>query len=109
MMYLEGESPQGPLPKWGGGVVAPLACLGYAVFCLVRGEARLGRGTGYPIYGGDVVVYALALFCVAWVVHVHFFWGNSERLEPYAGLGKVVGMVGFVACMILLGVRLFRP
>lgn len=109
MSYLDGEPEQGPFPKWGGGLVAPLACVGHAVFCLVRGEAHVGRGQGYPIYGGDVVVYALAVFFIAVVLHCHFFWGNSERLEPYAGLGKVVGLVGFVACLVLLGVRLFRP
>jgi len=109
MMYLEGEPPQGPLPKWGGGLVAPLACLGHAVFCLVRGEAHIGRGQGYPIYGGDVVVYSLSVFFLAVGLHCHFFWGNSERLEAYSGLGKVVGLLGFVACLVLLGVRLFRP
>ena len=109
MIDLGGDPPQGPLPKWGGGLVAPLVCVVYALITLVRGEAYLGRHREIALRGTDVVAAAIPVFCLAFLLHAHFFWGNTERLEPYSGLGKTLEAIAFVLSLVFLAIRVLRP
>ena len=108
MIDLGGDPPQGPLPKWGGGFVAPLAFVAYAVIALLRGEATIGRHRETTLQGSDVIVYCISLFCLAFLLHAHFFWGNTERLEAYSGLGKTLGALAFVLSLVFLALRVLH-
>lgn len=96
-MEHDSVSEHSTLARWGGGVLAPLICLGVAGVAIGRGEARLGRQQEIVLLGSGLWSYGLALTCLALLLHLHYFWESSERLEPYAGIGKIV--VG----LILLG------
>ncbi|MFZ4508759.1 MAG: hypothetical protein ACOYON_13775 [Fimbriimonas sp.] len=96
---LAGSPSGGPLQKWGGGVVAPLVLLWPGVSNLITQSATFpsrspaGRIalTGPSAIGLGIATIGLALF-----LHFHFFWGLSDRLEPYSTPLKAVACVVFV-------------
>lgn len=111
-MSFEGllyEPAQGPLPKWGGGLLVPLVFLAHAVRVLLQGETTLGRRFGIVVHGVDVWIYGAAVLGLALYLHTHYFWGNSERLGTYSAPAKMVSLLLFLVSVLFLAFRVYRP
>jgi hypothetical protein len=90
---------QGFWPMWFGGMAVPLAAVGFAVCCLVTGTATIGDSHGPPMVlrGPQATAAAVALVGVGLFLHCHYFWGNLFHLHWLATLGKIAGLLAFIA------------
>src|SRR4051794_4169394 len=68
---------QGAWPKWFGGVVIPLALIGYGAYCLANGAAILpGRDVNLELHGRQAAALSTASIGLGVFLHSHYFWGN---------------------------------
>jgi len=84
--HLSGSPETNPWTKWVYGVVIPAVAIAWSlVYTLMYGFATEAG-----------IAAILALFA-----HVHYFWCQCERLEPFAELGKsilvlpLLGLIGY--------------
>ncbi len=102
-----GGPPIGPVPRWAGGVAVPVAVLAYGLRVLLSGHATLaGRGISTAVHGPDAAAIGLAAASAAAFLHCHYFWGNVDRLAPWADVGKAAGLIGLIASLGYLLVHL---
>lgn len=88
----------GPLPKWVGGIIVPIAAIAYGVPCLITGHGVMGnRQTATDLYGPDAIAFGLACVAVGLFMHCHFFWGNIFHQAPIAVLGKIAALILFIS------------
>jgi hypothetical protein len=103
---LAGPPAEGIVATWGGGLILPIAAIGYGLYCIVTGEATIPNFTLGPVVGGiartkvvqDAAATSLGLvLCfVGCFAHFHWFWGNHRRLCRYYEPAQVVALVGLI-------------
>lgn len=88
----------GPTERWWFGVILPLIPIGYGIHCLATGHAYLpgNRGGGLMLTGKGALELAVAYMACGVIFHFHYFWGLSDRLWPWADLGKVLSLLVFI-------------
>jgi hypothetical protein len=100
------DPPEGPWPKWFNGCVIPIGISLYAASVLAAGQGTLpARGRPLVVTGVEATLYGSALLGAAFFVHAHYFWGNSKSLGEYAQMGKAVGLIAFIGCVVYLAYR----
>jgi hypothetical protein len=57
------------------------------------------------LVGLNALALGFAGVCLALFLHCHYFWGNVRDQAWYAVLGKILSLVGFIAALGLLIVR----
>lgn len=93
----EDQPGQGPLYKWGLGVLLPLALIGYGIYGIAAQEISFGLRTSMTLRGLNAVAFGIAWVSAGVFAHCHFFWGNIYDQAWLAVLGKIVAGVGFIA------------
>lgn len=87
----------GRLKQWLAGGVLPLFIWLYGIACLTSGETEIfGKGGHAVARGPAATAFAMAYLALGCFLHFHFFWGLSERLEPYAERLKIVSLCVFL-------------
>ncbi|MEZ0275897.1 MAG: hypothetical protein ACAH88_13410 [Roseimicrobium sp.] len=87
----------GPAKKWIAGAILPALIVLYAVACLKSGETEIiGRRGSVVARGPAAISLAVAYIAGGFFLHFHYFWGLSERLEPYAERLKIISLVVFL-------------
>jgi hypothetical protein len=90
----------GPVPKWLGGVIVPLALIGYGVTCFFTKHAVLsGRFDSMELHGANATALAVTILSLGIFLHCHYFWGNIIHLSPWAVLGKIVSMTAMIGSL----------
>jgi hypothetical protein len=88
---------------WFGGACVPFAAVAFAIYCLVTGTVTIGGGgrSGVPMVlrgpQATAAAAAVALIGVGLFLHCHHFWGNLYYLHWLATLGKIAGLLCFIA------------
>ncbi len=90
---LNGPPEDNPWQKWFLGVATPAAAIVYAG----RLFSQNGLSAGVAF-----------LICVGLFAHVHYFWYQSPRLDPYAELAKnvlaapLLALIGYVLYVFVI-------
>ncbi len=94
----------GPWTKWFGGCVVPLAIAIYSIICIYLGSTTLpGRNSaGVSITGTDGYILAAAYLAMGAFAHFHCFWGLHGRLSAYSQTLKVVSLLIFLPCLLIV-------
>ena len=104
---FEGQPTQGWWHKWMLGIIAALAMIGWGLFALSTQHAILfSRNLQRETFHGP---NALALGCagasLGLFLHFHYFWGNIYDQAWFAVLGKVATLIGLIASLAFVIVR----
>lgn len=92
--------------KWVLGTGIPVALVVVAIGCATSGYALLpGRRGRLELHDGDAAVFGLILFAAAAFLHVHFLWNNLDHLFAWVDLGKGIALIGMIASIGWLCVR----
>ena len=87
----------GPIPKWLGGVLVPVAMIAYGIHCFATGHGEIpGRDYSMAVSGANAMAVGMASLSLGLFLHCHYFWGNIFHLAAWAVLGKIVSMIGFI-------------
>lgn len=86
--------------KWLLGALLPLALASYGISVLDRGQiVILVRGGGIAVFQhGEAVAWGWLILSAALAAHFTWFWSNSNRLAPYAGLGRAAALLLLIGC-----------
>jgi hypothetical protein len=84
--------------KYAGGVIFPLVCVGYGVWCIVSHHGILfGNHTSIDVHGSRATALGIAAVSLGLFLHCHYFWGNIYQLGAVAAAGKIAGLMGIIA------------
>jgi hypothetical protein len=88
----------GRLKQWLAGAVIPFFIVLYGIACLSSGETEIfGQRGGHTVARGSAATaLAVSYIALGFFLHFHFFWGLSERLEPYSERLKIVSLIVFL-------------
>jgi len=93
----------GPIPKWLGGVLVPIAFIAYGVICFVTGQGDIpGRFGSLSVTGANAVALGVAAVSIGLFLHCHYYWGNIYHLAAFAVLGKIVSLIGMIGGLVFL-------
>lgn len=106
---LDEDPPSDAWSKWAIGLVVPCLILLYGVSRIVFKQAVLygTRGRSMPLGGWDAVALGVAIVAVALFLHSRYFWSNTNRMLPFAGLGQAVAMLAGILGIGFVSVRNF--
>lgn len=100
-----GQPTQGMFPKWVLGVGVPALLLTLGVMAIVQQSILVDQKRGTVFKGIDATAAGTGLVSVAIFMHSHYFWGNIYDQTPWAVIGKIIGLIGFIASTGVLMVR----
>jgi hypothetical protein len=86
----------GPIAKWFGGMIVPLALIAYGITCIITQHGIVGSRTPLELHGMKAVALGIATVSIALFLHCHYFWGNIYHLSAWAVLGKIVSLIAFI-------------
>ena len=95
----------GPIAKWIGGVIAPLMLAIYGIACVATHHAIIGWQMPLELFAARAVMAGIAAMSAGLFLHCHYFWGNIYHLSPWAVLGKILSLIGFIGSIGYLLVR----
>jgi hypothetical protein len=101
----EDQPAQGPLYKWGLGIVVPLAFIAYGAYGVAVGQIAFGSRFPITFHGLNAIAFGIAWISAGVFVHCHYFWGNVYNQAWFAALGKIIAACGFIAGIVLVLVR----
>ena len=85
------------------GCLIPLLILTYSLYSIHRGHITLfGKGNSTTIHGDDLPLLAGAYIAFAAFLHFHCYWSLHDRLWPYAQRLKVISLLTFLPCLLLV-------
>ena len=92
-----------PWTKWFMGSLVPAAVLFYSLYSINRGSITLpGKQFSMTITGDDVFPLAVAYIALAFFVHVHCVWCLHDRLCEYADRMKIISLLVFLPCLLIV-------
>lgn len=82
-----------------GGVVAAIVVGTFGLRACITRHATLpgSRGAKLVLSGPAAVSFGIALLAAGLFLHVHFVWTTSERLYPWADMGKGISLAVFTS------------
>jgi len=99
----EDQPAQGWFYQWILGGVLPAVILGYGIYAMVSGQAAFDFDQlPLILYGTNAAAFGVAAISLGVFLHCHYFWGNVYDQAWLAVLGKIVGLVGFIAGLVVL-------
>jgi hypothetical protein len=102
------DAPQGSATKWLLGGAAPIAIAAFGTWVLLSGRIVIySHGHRVEFEGLEASAWGVLILAAAAFMHCHFLWGNSNRLAPYADLGKLAALVGVVVSAGYLALSVF--
>jgi len=95
--------------KWFGGIIFPSLILWLACYTTItkRGFLLGQHNSRLDLHGTDAVLLGCTLTCLAFFLHTHYFWGNSQKLMPFHEAGKTLTPLGFCFFLVWLVIRIF--
>ena len=83
---------------WVLGIGLAMIPVGYGLYCLNIGHARIigSRGSYLDLSGSAAQAMAIAYIAVGLFIHAHWFWGLRVRLEPWSPILKIVSVLAFL-------------
>lgn len=100
-----------PLSRWLGGIIVAALFAIYGAWCCWTQDAIFDLGSRFGqlrLTGDAAVAYGVMLLSVGAFLHLHFWWGASERWWRWSMAGKLLSLVSFVAAFAYLAWRLLR-
>jgi len=92
-----------PWTKWFMGWAMPLLVVAYSLYSIHRGSITLpGRRSSMIITGDDVPILSAAYMALAAFTHFHCFWSLHPRLWEYAQRLKVLSLLTFLPCLLIV-------
>jgi hypothetical protein len=102
----EDQPKQGPFYQWGLGAIVPLFFLYHGIHAIVIRHASYGRPEQtLTLEGWNAIALGVAAVSVSLFLHCHYFWGNIYNQAWFAVLGKIIALIGFIAGMGVVMVR----
>ncbi|WP_373653410.1 hypothetical protein [Schlesneria sp. DSM 10557] len=104
MFDFDEDVPNDDWNKCGWGICVPILLLLLAFLRMAyRHDVPGGRAAQrLALSGKDAPWLALLLISIALLIHVRYFWTNTEKLAPFADLGKLVALLMFIGSLGML-------
>ena len=84
--------------KWFGGVITPLFCFSYGLYCCISQQAVFigSRGITLDVSGKIAILLGLAWISGALFLHFHYFWPTFRRLWILTDFGKIISLIALI-------------
>jgi hypothetical protein len=106
---LDDDPPTDAWSMWGVGITIPslIVLVGISRIVFKSGVLYGTRGRSMPLTGWDAVAFGIAIIAAGLFLHTRYFWSNTSRLLPFAGLGQAVAMLAGILGLGFVIVRNF--
>lgn len=109
----------GRAEQWVGGVVAAVLPIIVGIGTIARGVAVFPFGVGgrnlfgshHPhatLNGSSATAIGIVYICLGLLLHFHFFWGISRKLDRYATIAKTATLIVLIPSLIYALLNGFR-
>lgn len=98
--------------RWLGGIAVPLGLAAWGISGIAARATVAPAGGRFAhgslrLIGDNAVIFGCMLLCAALFLHSHHWWTTFPRALPFAHVGKIVTLIGFVCMLFWLLFRLW--